>query len=380
MFAGGVGVAVKIALLGTRGIPANYGGFETCAEELGARLVGRGHQVTVYCRSHHVHYKEPMYRGMRLVRLPTIPNKYLDTITHATISTLHALTQGYDVVLMFIAGNSPISFVPRLAGQRVALNVDGLDWKRRKWPPLAKKYIQFAEWLATKLPNAVITDARHVQAYYRTHYHTETTFIAYGANVETLPAGKYLAEFGLMPGKYVLFVGRLVPENCAHHLVKAFAELETDMRCVIVGDAPYAGEYIQSLKASAGSNVIFTGYLFGEGYRELSSHAYAFVETSEVGGTHPALLEAMAFGNVVIANDTRENMETIGDAGLSYDGQIGGTALAHVLRGLMDDPSKAEEYRCRARERVAQYFTWDAVTDQYEQLFQRMVKAKGRVI
>lgn len=371
---------MKIALLGTRGIPANYGGFETCAEELGARLVERGHEVTVYCRSHHVHYTEPSYRGMRLVRLATIPNKYLDTITHATISTLHALTQGYDVVLMFIAGNSPISFVPRLAGQRVALNVDGLDWKRRKWPPLAKKYIQFAEWLATKLPNAVITDARHVQQYYRTHYHTETTFIAYGANVTTLPAGEHLAKYGLEAGKYILFVGRLVPENCVHHLVNAFAELKTGMRCVIVGDAPYAGEYIEALKASAGSNVTFTGYLFGDGYRELSSHAYAFVETSEVGGTHPALLEAMAFGNVVVVNDTRENLETIGDAGLSYDGQTGGPALAKVLQMLLDEPSKAEEYRCRAQERVAQYFTWDAVTDQYEQLFQRMMKTKGRVV
>jgi glycosyltransferase involved in cell wall biosynthesis len=371
---------VKIALLGTRGIPANYGGFETCAEELGARLVQRGHDVTVYCRSHHVHYREPVYRGIRLVRLPTIPNKYLDTITHATISTLHALTQGYDVVLMFIAGNSPISFVPRLAGQRVALNVDGLDWKRRKWPPLAKKYIQFAEWLATKLPNAVITDARHVQSYYRNHYHTETTFIAYGADVAPLPAGDYLSRYDLEPRKYVLFVGRLVPENCVHHLVNAFGQLETDMRCVIVGDAPYADTYIQALKARAGANVVFTGYLYGDGYRELSSHAYAFVESSEVGGTHPALLEAMAFGNVVIVNDTRENVETIGEAGLSYDGREGSAALTRVLQTVIDQPALAEEYRCRAQERVAQHFTWDAVTDQYEDLFRRMLKNQGRVI
>ncbi len=370
---------MKIALLGTRGIPASYGGFETCAEELGARLVQRGHAVTVYCRSHHIHYREPFYRGMRLVRLPTIPNKYLDTITHATLSTFHALTQGYDVVLMFIAGNSPISFLPRLVGQRVALNVDGLDWKRRKWPPLAKKYIQFAEWLATKFPNAVVTDARHVQAYYRAHYHAETTYIAYGADAVPLPVGEYMARYELKPREYVLFVGRLVPENCAHHLVAAFAQLQTDLRCVIVGDAPYAEDYIRDLKASAGANVIFTGYLFGEGYRELSSHAYAFVETSEVGGTHPALLEAMAFGNVVVVNDTRENVETIGDAGLSYAGQEGGAALAAVLKRLIDHPTEAEEYRCRAKERVTQSFTWDAVTDEYEQLFERMLKKNGRV-
>lgn len=367
---------MKIALLGTRGIPASYGGFETCAEELGSRLVARGHSVTVYCRTHHISYKEPYYRGIRLVRLPTIANKYLDTIVHTALSSVHAMGQGYDVVLMFIAGNSPVSFLPRLAGQRVALNVDGLDWKRRKWPPLAKKYIQFAEWLATKMPNAVITDSRRVQAYYRERWKAETTYIAYGADVGALPPGDHMARFGLEPRKYILFVGRLVPENCAHHLVEAFKHLDTDMKCVIVGDAPYAAEYIQQLKAAAGTDVIFTGYLFGEGYRELSSHAYAFVETSEVGGTHPALLEAMAFGNVVIVNDTRENLETIGDAGCSYHGADGGPELARVLRDLMNDPARAEEYRCKARERVNKYFTWDVITDEYEALFRQMLGSK----
>lgn len=367
---------MKIALIGTRGIPASYGGFETCAEELGARLVMRGHDVTVYCRTHHISYSEPSYRGMHLVRLPTITNKYLDTIVHTALSSAHAMGQGYDVVLMFIAGNSPVSFLPRLAGQRVALNVDGLDWKRRKWPPLAKKYIQFAEWLATKMPDAVITDSRGVQAYYRERWKAETTYIAYGADVGPLPPGDYLERFGLEPRNYILFVGRLVPENCAHHLVEAFKHLKTDMKCVIVGDAPYATEYIARLKASAGPNVIFTGYLFGEGYRELSSHAYAFVETSEVGGTHPALLEAMAFGNVVIVNDTRENLETIGEAGCVYLGAGGGPELAGVLEDLMNDPKRAEEYRCKARERVNKHFTWDAITDEYEALFKHMLGEK----
>ncbi len=371
---------MKIAMIGTRGIPASYGGFETCAEELGARLAARGHDVTVYCRSHHIQYAEPMYRGVRLVKLPTIANKYLDTITHTTLSTLHALGQRYDVVLMFIAGNSPVSFLPRLAGQRVVLNVDGLDWKRQKWPPPAKRYIQFAEWLATKLPDSVVTDSKQVREYYRERWNAETTYIAYGADVERAAPGEFLAKFGLEPRGYVLFVGRLVPENCAHHLVNAFKQLRTDMPCVIVGDAPYANAYIQELKASAGRNVIFTGYLFGQGYRELSSHAYAFVETSEVGGTHPALLEAMAFGNCVVVNDTRENLETLGDAGLQYSGARGAEHLAQVLQELLDNPTRAEEYRCRAQERVKKYFSWDVITDEYEALFKRMVQGKGRDI
>lgn len=363
---------MKIALLGTRGVPAGYSGFETCAEELGARLVTRGHQVTVYCRTHHIHYDAPTYRGMRLVKLPTLANKYLDTLVHSFVSSLHALTQGYDVVLMFIAGNSPVSFIPRLAGQRVALNVDGLDWKREKWPPLAKRYLQFSEWLATKLPNAVVTDSRSIQEYYRQAYHTETTFIAYGSDVTPLPPGAWLEKYGLKPRGYVLFVGRLVPENCAHHLVAAFDGLSADMRGVIIGDAAYAEAYIKDLKASAGANVIFTGYVFGEGYRELSSHAFAFVETSGVGGTHPALLEAMAFGSCVIVNDTPENLETIGEAGLSYRGAEGAAGLRPVLARLIADPASADDYRRRAQARASEHFTWDNVTDQYEALFQRL--------
>ncbi len=365
---------MKIALVGTRGIPASYSGFETCAEELSVRLVARGHQVTVYCRSHHIAYNKPYYRGVRLVRLPTIPNKYLDTIVHTLLASLHTLTQDYDVVLMFIAGNSPVSFVPRLGGKKVALNVDGLDWKRRKWPPLAKKYIQWAEWLATKLPNLAITDSRQVQRYYRERFGAETTYIAYGAEAFPTPPGEYMRRYGLEPRQYILFVGRLVPENCAHHLVAAFGRLETDMRCVIVGDAPYAADYIQELKAAAGPRVIFTGYLYGAGYQELSSHAYVFVETSEVGGTHPALLEAMAFGNAVIVNDTLENLETIGDAGLAYDGSRGAEQLAETLQDLIDHPERVATYRLRAQERVRRHFTWDAVTDEYEALFQRALK------
>jgi glycosyltransferase involved in cell wall biosynthesis len=363
---------MKIAMLGTRGIPASYSGFETCVEELGARLAARGHSVTVYCRSHHIHYPEHTYRGMRLVKLPTLANKYLDTLAHTFISCLHALTQGYDVGLIFIAGNSPVSLIPRLAGQKVVLNVDGLDWKRQKWPSLAKKYIQFAEYLATKLPNVVVTDSHVIQGYYRRRYGAETTYIAYGANILSVPPGPYLEKFRLEPRRYVLFVGRLVPENCAHHLVEAFKGLDTDLRCVVVGDAPYAETYIQTLKAQAGPNVLFAGYLFGEGYRELCSNAYAFFETSEVGGTHPALLEAMAFGNCAVVNDTPENLETIGEAGLSYRGDLGADSLREVLMCLLDNPALVETYRRLAVERVKREYSWDSVTDQYEALFQSL--------
>ncbi len=364
-------IPMKIALLGTRGIPASYSGFETCVEQLGQRLVERGHEVTVYCRSHHITYQGDTYKGMRLVKLPTITNKYLDTIVHSLVSSVHALTSGYDVALYFIAGNSPVTWIPRLAGTKTILNVDGLDWKRDKWPPLAKRYIRFAEFLATKLPTIFLTDSQVVQGYYLDRFGKKPLYVPYGSDVEPSPPGETLARFDLEPRKYVLFVGRLVPENRAHHLIEAFRGLDTDFRCVIVGDAAYSEEYITSLRAQASDDprFVFTGYTFGRGYRELGSNAYLFVETSGVGGTHPALVEAMAFGNCVVVHDIPENMETIGEAGFAYDGTEPAESLRRVLDQLMSAPDLVSEYRHRARQRANHRYTWEAVTDAYEKLF-----------
>lgn len=366
---------MKIALMGTRGVPPGYSGFETCVEQLGVRLVERGHAVTVYGRTHHIQHDGDYYRGMRLVKLPTIKNKYLDTIVHSFISSLHALFQGYDVACYFIAGNSPVTWIPRLIGTRTVLNVDGLDWKREKWPQLAKRYIQFAEFLATKLPTMYITDSEVVQSYYFDTYGSKPPYIPYGSDVELLPPGEYMAKYALQPQKYVLFVGRLVPENCAHHIVDAFRNVETDYKLVIVGDAPYAEEYIKSLKARAAGDprIVFTGYVFGNGYHELGSNAAIFVESSEVGGTHPALTEAMAHGSCVVVNNTPENLETIGAAGLSYDGKLGALSLQGVLQMLLDDPVQVARLQQAARERAQTVYSWEGVTDAYEQLFKSLL-------
>lgn len=369
-------MSLKIALMGTRGVPASYSGFETCVEQLGQRLVQRGHEVTVYCRSHHITYEGTHYKGMHLVKLPTITNKYLDTMVHSFISSLHALPQRYDIALYFIAGNSPVTWVPRLVGTKTLLNVDGLDWKREKWPTFAKKYIQFAEYLATKLPNIYLTDSQVVQGYYRDRFNDEPPYVPYGSDVELLPPGDTLAQFGLEPQKYVLFVGRLVPENCAHHLVAAFRQLDTDFKCVIVGDAAYAEAYKAELRALAGDDdrIIFTGYVFGKGYQELGSNAYLFVETSGVGGTHPALVEAMAFGNCVVTYNTPENLETIGEAGFAYEGKIGAESLRKILTKLINNPNLVQEYREKAQSRANTTYTWEAVTDGYERLFFQAMK------
>ena len=382
---------MRISLLGTRGVPAAYSGFETAVENIGTRLAARGHVVTVYCRPHMVEGRYRTYRGMRLVYLPTVRSKHLDTFAHTFISTLHmALIARPHVAVYFIAGNRPFAGLSRLLGVPSALNVDGLDSRRAKWSGAAKRYLRWAERAAPRMASAVITDSRSVQDLYRKEFGAETHYIPYGAELDDPaereagsalpdtpadPAGSgILQRLGLTPRGYLLFVGRLVPENNAHVLADAYARLQTDLKLVIVGDAPYAEDYKARLTAAAGEGVILPGYVFGAGYRELTRNAAVFVVPTEVGGTHPVLLEAMAAANAIVVNDHAPNLEVIGDAGQSYHGQDGAPALAAVLAALLADPDRIAELRRRARERARRLYSWDAVTDAYEALARSLVR------
>jgi glycosyltransferase involved in cell wall biosynthesis len=368
---------LRIAMMGSRGIPASYSGFETCVEQLSVRLVERGHHVTVYCRSHHVKWREKTYKGVKLVKLPTIPSKHFDTIAHTLLSMLHGELRRFDVVYICGVGNAPLSFIPRLAGKPSIVNVDGADWQRDKWGGFAKRYLRFAERTATHMPTQIIADSHVVERYYLDKFKKPSVFIPYGSDVPRLPAGETLQRFDLRPDGYLLWVGRLVPENNAHDVVAAYQALggpETGLQLCIVGDAPYSTDYIAELKAKAGPGVVFTGYVFGDGYHELGSNARAYVFASGVGGTHPALLEAMAFGNCVIVNDMAANLETVGDAAIPYQGAEGATDLTRVLGEVIAQPARIEEYRRRAAHRAATVYSWDAVTDQYEALFYELAR------
>jgi len=369
---------VKIAMLGSRGIPANYSGVETCVENLATRLVERGHAVTVYCRPHMVRWEEPTYKGARLVKLPTIRTKFLDTFAHTALCTLHMIAHRPDVALYFIAGNSPFVLLARLAGIPTVFNVDGLDSQRAKWGGRARLYLRFAEWLSARAATRTVTDSRAVQRLYERRFGRPTTFIAYGAELPAPTGADYLERFTLDPRGYILFVGRLVPENGIHVLIAAHAALPAAPPLVIVGDAPYADEYVKSLRAHAGSRVIFTGYLFGEGYRQLLHNAYMFVLPDEVGGTHPALIEAMAAGNCIVVNNHEPNVEAIGDAGLSYDGRLGAPALTRVMGQALTDPALAAALRERARNRALTLYSWQSVTDAYERLCDEVTSRPAR--
>ena len=372
---------MRIAILGTRGIPASYSGFETAAEQLASRLTERGHEVVVYCRPHVVDRRLHEYKGARLVHLPTIRNKYLDTFAHTLLSSIHAAhTIKPDVALFFIAGNSPMCLITRGADIPTVINVDGLDSDRSKWPPVAKAYLRFAERNAPRWADTALTDSHAVAEIFEARYGQRIGVVPYG--VED-PGGEgigTLEKLGLEPRKYVLFVGRLEPENNPHMLVEAFSRIPLartgDMKLVVVGGAPYADDYIRAVHRAGDPRVVFPGYVFGPGYWELQRNAYAFCAPTEVGGTHPVILEALAAGNCVIVNDHAPNVETVGDAGLTFSGREGVPALTAQLERILADPALVEDYRGRARVRAERY-RWEAVTDEYETLLRRICEMRG---
>ena len=280
---------LNITLLGVRGIPANYGGFETFAEELSVRLVRRNHRVTVYGRSHFVDARLRSYKGVDIRVLPAIQMKYLETVSHTMLSVLASLIHPSDVVLICNAANAFVCWIPKLVGQKVVLNVDGLERLRKKWNRFGKAYYRFSEFLATLLPDEVVTDAHSIQQYYLEEYGFRSQFISYGASTHPVKSQTTLDQLQLEPGKYLLYVSRLEPENNAHLVIKAYERSGVTVPLVIVGDAPYSRRYIQELHHLAeGKRILLPGAIYGRGYDELLSHSLCYVHATEVGGSHPA--------------------------------------------------------------------------------------------
>lgn len=359
---------MKIAILGTRGIPARYGGFETLAEQLANRLAERGHLVTVYCRRPFTRPDDVLHPGVERVIMPTISRKHFDTIFHTFVSVFHVGFRQADAVLLCNVGNSPLAWIPRLFGKPTVLHVDGLDRKRKKWKWLARQYLLLCEFLAAYTPTRLLTDAVAIRDYYLKRYGRDSAMIAYGAEVPQLPQVPWQEhDFNIPQGRYILYVCRLEPENNPELVIRAYARLKTDWPLVVVGDNKYTPGYVDRLKALAGPNVRFVGSVYGSRYWELQNNAGLFVSAFEVGGIHPSLVEAMAAGNTLLYLDTRENREAVGDCGVAFHPDAG--ELAAAMQRLLDTAQLREELAHKAQARAAELYSWERIVDQYEQLF-----------
>jgi glycosyltransferase involved in cell wall biosynthesis len=359
---------LSVAIIGTRGVPARYGGFETFAAELSTRLAERGHDLTVYGRGPAAH---AMWGKVRTISLPAWKHKYLETVSNALLSTLDALARDFDVVLVCNAANAFVLPICRAARLPVAINVDGIERRRRKWNALGRLVYAVGEAMSVTFASAVVADARVIADYYSQRFAVQPTVIPYGSQFPAEPDSDVLARLGLAPRRYLLYVSRFEPENNPLEVVTAYRRVRTDLPLVMVGEGLYARDLVEETRRQADSRILFPGALYGADYRTLQRNALLYIQSTEVGGTHPALIEAMASGGAVVALNTPENRE-VGEDGVEYFRLRPDETLSSLLQSWLDDPGRREWFRPIARQRAARLYDWDRVTDRYEELFREL--------
>ena len=365
------GRKLRLAIFGGRGIPSTYSGTETFFIELAPRLVERGHDVIVYCRKALFNERPPVYKGVRLIYTPSIETKNFGTFTHTLACMLDVQRRNVDAMLITNVANAFHCAIPRVLRQNCALNVDGIEWKRGKWGRLGKAYFYWNARLSGKiLPKGIITDAYAMRKLYLDEFKTPSACIAYGGNIETSSNPAIVRQYGLEPGNYYLIASRLVPENNAALIVEGFKKSSTKRLLAIAGDANYRSGFIDDLKNNAGERVRFLGHVDSiEHIKELHCNSYAYIHGHMMGGTNPALLKALGFGNCILAHDNPFNAEVLAAHGLLFKDA---SDLAAKIQLIEDDPGLAEDYRHRAPDRIRNFYNWERIVDQYEELFYQL--------
>jgi glycosyltransferase involved in cell wall biosynthesis len=362
---------LRIAFIGGRGLGSKYSGIESYYEEVGGRLAEMGHEVTAYCRSYFTPPGEER-SGMQVVRLPTIRSKHLETVIHTFLSTMHVLARPCDVVHYHALGPALFSFIPRLAGKKTVVTVQGLDWQRRKWGRFAAAVLQVGERAAVHLPTHTMVVSRKLQKHYRTGYGIETSYVPNGGLLRERRLPEKITEWGLEPGEYILFLGRFSPEKGCHLLIDAYESLNTKVKLVMAGASSYCQEYARQLRTHAGERITIMDGVSGDVLDELLTNAMIFVMPSELEGLSLALLDAMGAGLCVLGSDVAENREAIGDAGFTF--RRGDSAdLADRLRFLTANPAVREAAGEAAKRRVRQNYQWSGIAREIERVYFEMM-------
>ncbi|HUV03485.1 MAG TPA: glycosyltransferase family 4 protein [Armatimonadota bacterium] len=359
---------MKIAMLGTKGIPATWGGIERHVEEIATRLVAMGHDVTVYCRPYYTTTKEEYYKGVRLKKLPTIPTKNLDAIVHTFMATMHIMMEDYDIVHYHAIGPGTLAVLARMAGKNTVITVHGLDWQREKWGKRAKLFLKFGERASVYFPYNTIAVSKFLKSYLEEKYHRPVTYIPSAVTEPVLRPPDTIRAYGIGEKDYILFVARLVPEKGCHYLIEAYERLNPRLKLVIAGGSSYSDDYVARLKAHASDKVILTGYVYGDTLQELYTNAYCYVQPSTIEGLPVTLLEAVAYGNCVIASDIPANTEVVHDAGIIFESE-NVDDLCDALKMVLDNPELAESLGERAKARGVEEYNYDRVTEKTEKLY-----------
>ncbi len=357
---------LRIAFIGGRGVVSKYSGIETYYEEIGVQLAEMGHEVTAYCRTYFTPPGE--HNGIRLVRLPTLRSKHLETLIHTFLSTLHVLTQPCDIVHYHALGPALFSFIPRLVGKKTVVTVQGFDWQRKKWGRIAAAVLRVGERAAVTLPNQTMVVSRTLQSYYQEAYGRETCYVPNGGVLRGRRSADKIFEWGLEPDQYILFLGRFSPEKGCHLLVEAYEKLQTDVKLVMAGASSYCDEYSGRLRRHASDRFKMLDWVSGPALDELLTNAMIFVLPSDLEGLSLALLDAMGAGVCVLASDVAENKEAVAEAGFTF--RRGDAAdLAKRLSFLIANPAVREAAGQAAIRRVREHYQWPKIAERVERLY-----------
>ncbi len=364
-------------MVGQKGLPATYGGIERHVEEISARLAARGHDVTVFCRSHYSQNAEAYYRGIRLARYPSINTKHLDTVSHVGLCSLDYMLRPYDIVHFHALGPSIFSYLPRIRRRCSVVTVHGLDWEREKWGRMAAWVLKRCEFPAAHFPSKTIVVSKTLQDYFTRRYSIDTEVIPNGANLPAMRPMNKIRQFGLNGERYVLFVGRLVPEKGCHFLAEAFSQLDDidpTVKLVLAGGTSFSDDYVRLLESFQSDRIRMVGYVYGDVLEELWSNAYLVAQPSTLEGLSISLLEALSYGKCVLTSDIPENLEVVGNSAPSFRSRDVDD-LRDKLRHLIQHRDAVEEYERQGRDLIEQHYSWDRIVPSLEALYERNLGA-----
>jgi len=367
---------MKVAILGTRGYPYVYSGYETLVQHLAEGLVEKGVHVTVYCHRNLFATYPKTVNGVHLVYLPTLEKKSLSQLVHSFFAFLHAAFQSYDAILVCNAANGPFGLLARWAKIPAAINVDGLEWLRPKWKGLGAKYFKWAARQACRFYDVIINDSEEMRRVYLQEFGRASQVIAYGGIIRQSTQPQSIQEWSLQPGEYYLIVGRLIPDNNADILIEGFTSSSSTKKLVVVGDVPYQDAYAERIKGLKDDRLVFTGYIRDqELLAELYHQAYGYLHGHEFGGTNPTMLKALAYGSAILALNTPFNQEMLqqGKWGRFFEKKA--ESVKETINHSENHPQEMKQLKRDSPQGITKKYTWPYVVNQYFEVFESLKKA-----
>lgn len=365
---------MKIAIVGSRGYPCVYGGYETFVKEICERLVASGVEVHVYNQKNLFNDRPKQVNGVHLHYIPTVPGKSLNQLIHSFFSLLHVTFTKVDVILVVNLAAGPMGWIPKLTGKKTMINTDGMEWLRPKWKGLGAKYFYFGAWCATKLYDKIITDADAMQTVYLEEFNTPSTVIAYGAPPYKPVAKELIEAIGLQKNDYYLIIGRLIPDNNADLIVKGFLASNSTKKLVVVGDVPYKDTYAQDLKKLGSDRLIFTGLIQDRDLiLSIYQHCFVYLHGHQFGGTNPTMIEAMSNRCAILALNTAFNREMLNNGEFGILFEKGSTFVTEAMEKIEASPDQVTILREKVQIGLIKKYDWDAINEQYISEFKKLM-------